>query len=256
MLDESALPIHGRLNCSRCFKHGESFQQIGQWQMRRDPGAWGSARPKYLVLGFSKGATQADIYANGDFDDVAFGGERTRRNLTSILRKVGLLKPDETVHEKIRATEKDFHFASLVRCSLSRYDAEASEKRGRSVYVTSGRLIAKAFSEVGHVIDECADAFLTRLPDSLKAVLVLGVTDSYIKSVREKMCDLYPSNFRIINAVAYENDRLLWIHLTHPSMGNGTLNRWLTGGIDDASGRKRELAYQTLHARRLCRAEF
>jgi len=255
LLDDSALPMHGRLNCSRCFKHGESFQQIGQWRMRRDPGAWGSARPKYLVLGFSKGATQADIYANGDFDAVAFGGERTRRNLTSILRKVGLLKPDETVDEKIKAAEKDFHFASLVRCSLSRYDEVASAKRGSPVYATSGRLIARAFSEVRQIIDECADAFLTSFPDSLKVVLVLGVTDSYIKSIREKMRNLHPVGFKNISSVAYENNRLLWVHLTHPSMANVTLNAWLTSGTDETSGHKRELASQILRARGMCRAE-
>ena len=223
--------------------------------MRRDPGAWGSARPKYLVLGFSKGATQADIYANGDFDEVAFGGKCTRRNMTSILQNVGVLKPDETVDEKISADEEDFHFASLVRCSLSRYAEEASAKRGCPVYATSGRLITRAFSEVRHVIDECASTFLTNFPDSLKVVLVLGVTDSYVKSVREKMHNLHPIGFRVINTIAYENNRLLWVHLTHPSMGNGTLNAWLTGGTDTTSGCKRELAYQVLRGRGLCRTE-
>ena len=223
--------------------------------MRRDPGAWGSIRPKYLVLGFSKGATQADIYANGDFDDVAFGGKRTRRNLTSILQKVGLLKPDETVDEKIRADEEDFHFASLVRCSLSRYDEGASARRGCPVYATSGRLITRAFSEVRHIIDECANTFLTSFPDSLKVVLVLGVTDSYIKNFRKKMEELHPQGFHVINAVAYENHCLLWVHLTHPSMGNGTLNAWLTRATDTTSGRKRELASRILRERRLCRID-
>jgi len=215
--------------------------------MRRDPGAWGSVRPTYLVLGFSKGATQSDIYTNGDFDGVAFGGERTRRNLTNILQKVGLLKPDETVDEKIQATEREFHFASLVRCSLSRYDEETS------TYRTSGKLIIKSFSEVRHVIDECADTFLRCLPDSLKAMLVLGVDNSYIKNFCRKMQDLHPVGFRRINEVAYENNRLLWVHLTHPSKGNGTLNAWLTGSPNETPGRKRELASQLLRARGLCR---
>lgn len=223
--------------------------------MRRDPGAWGSSRPKYLVLGFSKGATQTNIYANGAFDDVAFGGKLTRRNLTNILRRVGLLGPDEAVDEKIKATENDFHFASLVRCSLSRYDEQASAKRGSPVYPTSGRLVTRAFLEVRHVIDECASAFLTNLPESLKVVLVLGVTDSYVSSIRKKMQDLYPVGFRVINAVAYENERLLWVHLTHPSRGNGTLNAWLTSPTNETPGRKRDLAYHVLRARGLCRTE-
>ena len=155
---------------------------------------------------------------------MAFGDEITRRNLTNILRKVRLLKPDETVDEKIRATERDFHFASLMRCSLSRYDEKESAKRGHAVYATSGPLITKSFSEIPHVIDQCTDVFLARLPDSLRAIIVLGVTDSYIQSFRKKMRDLHPAGFREINAVAYENSCVLWIHLTHPSRGNGTLN--------------------------------
>jgi hypothetical protein len=215
--------------------------------MRRDPGAWGSARPKYLVLGFSKGATQADIYANGDFDDVAFGGGRTRRNLTNILRRVGLLTPNETVDEKIQADEKEFHFASLVRCSLSRYDSE------NSAYRTSGPLIIKAFSEVGSVIDNCADTFLTDLPDTVRVILVLGVNNTYIRKFRNKMRGLHPVGFREINEVAYENKCILWVHLTHPSKANGTLNAWLNGGANETSGHKRELASELLRDRGLCR---
>lgn len=255
MSGEAALPMHGRLNCSRCFKNGESFRQVDKWRMWRDPGAWGSGNPKYLVLGFSKGATQADIYRKGDFDEVAFGGDRTRRNLTDVLRRVGVLKLNETVDEKISASEKEFHFASLVRCSLSRYDDEASAKRGCPVYTTSGRLISKAFSEVGQVIDTCTSTFLTSLPESLKVVLVLGVTDSYIKNFRRRMQEVHPQGFHVINVVAYEDHRLLWVHLTHPSKGNGTLNAWLTSGSNEPSGRKRELAYQILRARGLCRTE-
>ena len=221
--------------------------------MRKDPGSWGSSNPTYLVLGFSKGATQADIYANGSFDDVAFGGEITRRNLTNILRTDGLLRQDETVDEKIRSTEKEFHFGSLVRCSLSRYDEKESERRKRPVYATSGPLITKSFFEIPDVISQCTNSFLAQLPQSIKAVIVLGVTDSYVRSFRRKMRELHPHGFRDINLIAYENSRMLWVHLTHPSRGNGTLNAWLTRGADDTSGHKKELAVEVLRKRRLCR---
>lgn len=253
MANENLLPIHGRLNCSRCFKDGVLSQKRDQWCMRRDPGAWGSSYPKYLVLGFSKGSTQADIYANGNFDDVAFGGEITRRNLTNILRKVGLLKSGETVDSRICATEKEFHFGSLVRCSLSRYDEQGSSKRGRPVCKTSGPLITKSFSEIPKVIDQCVSSFLARLPNSLRLIIVLGVTDSYIRNIRKKMKELHPDGFREINRVAYENNRLLWVHLTHPSKGNGTLNAWLSSDSDNGSGRKRELAIEALRQKGLCR---
>jgi hypothetical protein len=246
-----ALPVHGRMNCSLCYREGESAQEIGKWRMRRDPGAWGNSNPKYLVLGFSKGATQADIYANGAFDDVAFGGKITRRNLTSILQTVGLLKPDENVDQKICSTDQEFHFGSLVRCSLSRYDEKESVKRGRPVYATSGSLITKSFSEIPHIVDRCSRSFLAALPTSIKVVVMLGVTEAYVRNCRKKVRELHPIGFRDINPIAYEARGILWVHLTHPSKGNGTLNAWLTREVNDTSGRKSQLAVDVIRARGL-----
>lgn len=214
--------------------------------MRKDPGAWGSSTPKYIVMGFSKGATQADIYANGNFNDVAFGGEQTRRNLTNILKIVGLLRGNEQISQKINVNEKSFHFGSLVRCSLSRYDEKESAKRGVPVYASSGPLVTKSFTEIPEIIDRCAKMFLESIPKSVKVMIVLGVTDAYVRSFRKKMQALHPEGFRIINEMAYRNNAMLWVHVTHPSRGNGTLNAWLKRDSDDTSGRKRLLAIEAL----------
>lgn len=249
MDNQTVFPLHGRLTCSNCFtSQTASVQDIGKWRMRKDPGAWGSSTPKYVVMGFSKGATQADIYATGSFNDVAFGGEVTRRNLTNILKTVGLLRSSEQIDQKIKATEREFHFGSLVRCSMSRYDDKESAKQGVPVYASSGPLVTKSFVEIPEIIDRCAKTFLGAIPKSVKAMIVLGVTDAYVRSFQKKMQALHPEGFRVINKMAYRNNEMLWVHVTHPSRGNGTLNAWLTRGGGDTSGHKRLLAIEALRS--------
>ena len=61
-------PAHGPIACRKCFSGSTSDSlTIGRWQAVNDPGAWGSAAPKILVLGFSKGFTQAGAYRTGKF---------------------------------------------------------------------------------------------------------------------------------------------------------------------------------------------
>lgn len=101
--------------------------------MKNDPGAWGSSKPEVLILGFSKGSTQANIYENGNFDDIAFGGP-SRSRLDQALKCVGLLQPSEHVTDMISNNNSKMAFGSLVRCSLSR--EEKSDK-----HACSGALI-------------------------------------------------------------------------------------------------------------------
>ena len=242
------LPPHGKIDCHDCFS-GDQLQTKPhpKWLMRNDPAAWGSEKPKILILGFSKGATQTDIYKNGSFDDIAFGGTQTRRNLTKILQRVQLLPLSETVDEKIKETEKKFAFGSLIRCSCSRLDKNNTPK-------TSGPLIIKSFSEIPGVIAQCTHNFLSSIPASVKILCFLGVADSYIKSCRKIIKEIYPHNFSIINDVCYKTDNLLCIHLTHPSKGNGTIGAWLAADVNNpltpkrqvTSAKKRELAIEGL----------
>lgn len=244
------LPLHGHIQCRRCFDDENNVLSLDAWKIRNDPGAWGSSTPSILVLGFSKGATQRDIYCSGDFDDVAFGGHETRKNLSNILRKVNLLRQDETVDQKINAEETGFAFGSLIRCSVARYDEKRSKDKRTEVFATSGSLITKSFKEIPQIINNCTHEFLISLPQSLKLIIMLGVTDSYIRSCRNLMHQFHPDGFRMINEVAYANDKYVWVHVTHPSKGNGTIGAWLNAESDDlkessrnrASGNKKDLA--------------
>lgn len=234
-------PGHGRISCNRCFPKNTLLMPVGAWQVRNDPGAWGSSNPSILVLGFSKGATQTNIYDTGAFDDVAFGG-RSRANLTDILRCVRLLKPNERVDDKIRNGEPDFAFGSLVRCSLARWNAK------KGTYETSGALIKKSFQEIPKILTNCANTFLHSLPARTKLIIMLGVDDGYIRACQNLMQQIHPEGFQAINAVSYGTPEHLWVHLTHPSPGNGTRSEWLSGAPISTSGYKRELAKNTILA--------
>lgn len=248
-------PSHGRLDCSACFRSGESTSSPHpKWNIRNDPGAWGSATPKILILGFSKGATQTNIYASGDFDKVAFGGKETRTNLTNILRRVRLLDGARTSDNLISATEQEFAFGSLVRCSAARLDEKVLSEKGTRVYRTSGELILKSFKEIPEVIDRCTERFLSDLPSSLGLLVFLGVTDGYIAQCRALIQKLYPDGFAVIDDVSYKTNRFCVVHLTHPSKGNGTIDAWLNVNANDpmessrkrASAQKREKAIRRI----------
>ncbi len=257
------LPKHGRLDCRDCFNSSNNIiYPHPKWKVRNDPGAWGSSMPSIMIVGFSKGATQSDIYKTGSFDDVAFGGRETRRNLTNILRKSQLLTHAETSNQKIKKNEKEFAFSSLVRCSCSRIDEKESAKKGRDIYKTSGELIVKSFSEIPQVIDNCSKKYLSELPDSVRLICFLGVTDSYIKKCKKLIYSLYPDGFEDIDDVSYKTKGFYCVHLTHPSKGNGTISAWLDTDLNDpnassrkkASARKREKAINFIKTNGLSRS--
>ena len=103
------IPLHGRINCSVCFNGsstwGESISEDEGWRLENNPCAWGSATPKVLILGFSKGYNQTTNLASRDFNDIPFSGWRDRLDLA--LRKVGVLPEFLSVNEKISDSENN-----------------------------------------------------------------------------------------------------------------------------------------------------
>jgi hypothetical protein len=135
---------HGRIACRRCFSSDDSTQTIGKWQMVNDPAAWGSANPTILILGFSKGFTQANAFRSGRFEDIPFKDMRTR--LTEEMRMLGVIGKSEIIDQKMVATETEIGFGSLVRCSLSRVN-----KKG--VLACTGEVMPKAIDDYEALID-------------------------------------------------------------------------------------------------------
>ena len=221
------LPNHGKIECSECYPdRTKIISPDPEWRMINDPGAWGGGlNPEYLVLGFSKGSTQEGIYTNGRFEDVAFAGMRPR--LTQALQALGALASSETSDEKINDPNSNIAFGSLIRCSVSRLDKKASIKKGSNIYACTGPLISKSFKEIPHVINKCANKYLTDLPSTIKVVFFLGNTDSYVQSCQLLISELFPEDFKQINPMAVKANNRIWIHLAHPSGLNGHFKTWL-----------------------------
>lgn len=238
------LPTHGRLNCRKCYESNgsEHCTPHPKWQMVNDPGHWGSATPEYLVLGFSKGATQAETFRTGRHEDVAFAKMRPR--LERELKLLGALKSHESVNEKIERPDSNIAFGSLIRCSLTREDASASAKKGHQVFASSGSLIVKSFNEVPHIIQNCVGEFLTQLPSTLKVIFFLGTADTYVREVKLVIKRQYPESYQDLNQMAFRADGKKWVFIAHPSPANGTFGNWLSAS--DVSGAKRDLACEAL----------
>jgi hypothetical protein len=231
------LSTHGKISCRACFANaqGDVVTPHPAWRMVNDPGAWGSSNPDFLVLGFSKGATQAGIYKKKRFEDIAFAGMRPR--LTQALQAMGVLTDRETSDQKISDPESNVAFGSLIRCSVSRRDEKATAKSGTDVYACTGPLISKSFDEIPNIVRTCALTYLTSLPKSVRIVFFLGNTDSYVKNCQRLIQDMFPGDFFRFNSMAVKADGRFWIHLAHPSRLNGHFNDWLIS--NSGAGTKR-----------------
>ncbi len=215
---------------------------IGKWQMVNDPAAWGSATPEILILGFSKGFIQANAFRSDKFENIPF--KKMRERLTDEMRLLGVLGATETVDQKITATETKFAFGSLVRCNLSRFNAKGK-------LACTGEVMPKAFTEdVLSRLRDCAETFLTNFPTSLRLVLMLGTTDSYIDGCRGIIHSLHNAQFSDINAVSYRTRNVIWIHVSHPSGLNGHHAVWMAGDPVTKPGKKQNLALDAIRLSR------
>jgi hypothetical protein len=194
------LPKHGKIDCTDCFPEGcgTVFEPNSKWRIVNDPGAWGgNSEPEYLVLGFSKGFTQAGMCNNKKFEDIAFAGMRKR--LTQALQTMGVLSDSEHVTEKIDNPDSQIAFGSLIRCSVSRKDEESSKASKQNTYSCTGPLITKSFDEIPEIINNCTTKFLVGLPKSIKAVIFLSNSDKYVSNVQRILEKLFSESFKRIN---------------------------------------------------------
>jgi hypothetical protein len=117
-----ALPAHGRIACALCHsdpnhvKFEHTTRTEGNWRIIANPLAWGNENPEVLVLGFSKGPTQAGALATFDHNEIAYKGGRG--SVGKILAHLGLIgssaaELSSAVSNAIADTTGRFHFGSL-----------------------------------------------------------------------------------------------------------------------------------------------
>ena len=78
---QSSLPEHGRIACSLChggaplvFDATKTQNNTGDWRITANPLAWGNPAAEIIVLGFSKGPTQAGALGATSHDQIAYKG--------------------------------------------------------------------------------------------------------------------------------------------------------------------------------------
>jgi hypothetical protein len=85
----------------------------------------------------------------------------------------------------------------------------------------------------------CVEQHIGRLPSMTRTVILLGNTDSYIKHLR-KLVGRSLGCVAQINDIAYRAGGVLFVHVSHPSKGNGHFGEFNRG--EGTAGAKMRLA--------------
>jgi hypothetical protein len=172
------LPLHGRISCNKCFPNttidfDASTSGNSEWRITANPLAWGNCEPEIIVLGFSKGPTQRGALANSPHDEIAYKGSRS--NVGKILSHIGALpiRNNETHSSAVNRVLSDengkFHFGSLIRCTMERFDKQTNQWKGSGGGMLD-KFIATPFGNT--VANNCTERFLSSLPKKTKLVVM------------------------------------------------------------------------------------
>ncbi len=239
----AGLPPHGRIVCSRCFGSSTVWNVTNRatedgWHIVNNPMSWGSATPRILLLGVSKGTTQCRALDTKPHNLVPFDGFRPK--LTDALRLLGLLGSEETIDEKIRTEERDWAFGSMVRCALGLLD----RRDGR--ISRSGTVVQElaGMPETDSWLANCTSEFLGNLPDRLRVCVLLSNDKKYIEACHNAVRRLRAGTRRI-NSVSYGDDQITWVHIIHVGgPGKNHVNNWFAG--NGLQGQKRRDAQEAV----------
>lgn len=233
--DAVLLPFHGKIACDLCHHRPVVFDETrtpsssGDWRITANPLAWGNQSPEVLVLGFSKGPSQAGALNVLPHNDIPY--RKGRMQVGRILAHVGLLPPaapeelKRMVERAIADKAGRFGWGSLVRCTVERYDSKGK------AWVGSGGMIDQFMATpFGQDISKtCATRFLGHLPARTKLVVMfgLGAGLSYVGTARRAIQSGRPGNWRTFNEVAYTDGKITVVHVEHFASQGANIPNWL-----------------------------
>ena len=261
----SCLPVHGRISCARCYgdpavQFDVSTRTEGDWRITANSLSWGSVNPEIVVLGFSKGPTQAGSLSNVPHDEVAYKGGRL--NVGKILAHIGLVPkgPPDVLRKYVDSLISDqsgrFHFGSLVRCTVERYDRNAAAWKGSGGGMLS-KFIATPFG--ASVATNCSTAFLRDLPGETRLIVMFGLGTglNYVVSAYELFGRARIGNWRMINSVAYTDGKVTVVHVEHFASQGALIPNWLGENTHPRSnlGRLARAAVEASGARFQCQSD-
>lgn len=231
------LPPHGRIVCSLChdgkpfvFDETRTENEKKDWRITANPLAWGNRRPEILVLGFSKGPSQAGVLRQLPHNDIPY--RKSRLQVGKILSHVGLLPwgtPDEIKNMAERAIADEhgrFGWGSLVRCTVERFDSKKA-----NAWVGSGGMIdqfmAMPFGQ--KISTTCATRFLRDLASETKLVVMfgLGAGGNYVAMARRAIESARPGVWKTVNEVAYTDGKITVVHVEHFASQGPNIPNWL-----------------------------
>ncbi len=237
------LPTHGRVSCTVCHAMPTEFDQVAagtaEWRIRANPLAWGASDAEVVVLGFSKGPTQAGDLARTHHDAVAFKGQRVW--VGRILARLGLIAPEADTAAMTRIVDRmicdprgRFAFGSLVRCTVERFERGVWKGTGGDML---GGFVSNAFGR--QVAGNCAVRHLGRLPASTRLVVMMGTGSkgNYIDEAERliRAARGAPSSWRRINDVAYGDERTTFVHTVHFAAQGRLRGDWFGQTRNDGS---------------------
>ncbi len=235
------LPQSGRVECAICHRgqphvFDETRTEDDGWRITANPLAWGNPSPEIVVLGFSKGPTQAGALARLPHDQIAYRGGRT--NLAKILHHVGLLPAptSELVDQAISNKKGRFHFASFIRCTVTRFDLKERDPSKQWKGTGGGMLdkfVEHAFGKT--IVENCASRHLANLPPETKLIVMLGLgtRGNYVRACRTAFAKARPGHWRTINDVTYTDGKVVVVHTEHFASQGALLPNWLSGGLHE-----------------------
>lgn len=233
----SSLPEHGRIACSLCYGGAPIVFDVtkvtddnGSWRIAANPLAWGNPNAEIVVLGFSKGPTQAGALAATPHDLIAYKGSRLA--VGKILAHVGLIAkgaPDalkRTVDRLVADPFGRFHFGSLIRCTVARFDPKDNEWKGTGGGMLD-KFVATSFGQA--VAERCSARFLGHLPPKTKLVLMfgLGTKGNYVREVRKLAEKSRPGRWQTLSEIAYTDGTVTFVHVEHFAAQGALLPNWL-----------------------------
>jgi hypothetical protein len=201
----------------------ETYREQGNWRIKSNPLSWGGENPTVVVLGFSKGPTQAGALVRSHHDQIAYKG--SRENVGKILRRIGLLpksvndKYAQKVDDLISDKDGMFHFGSLIRCTVEQF----TEKKG---WIGSGggmldKFVATYFGN--EVTGNCASSFLV-------VMFGLGTGKNYVRASRKLIEKARNTEMKWINDVSYSDDEIVVVHVEHFAAQGSLIPQWLGDG--------------------------
>jgi hypothetical protein len=203
----------------------------GDWRITANPLAWGNPNAEVVVLGFSKGPTQAGDLAATSHNQIAY--RKGRAAVGKILAHVGLIEGGDNerlrsiVDRSIADPAGRFHFGSLIRCTVERRDGNVWKGTGGGML---DGFVASRFGQ--EVATNCARRFLADLPSATRLILMfgLGTKGNYVRHARSLVQQARPGRWRTVNEVAYADETVTFVHVEHFASQGNLLPRWLGEG--------------------------